>query len=212
MTKKLLRGSVLAVAMISMINVEVSAKGNGNDGCFVPGYEEGHKGNQHKINIGYVEFETNMIIEGINFIRVSNNVDSNGWVTYHILDEDGKQIEVVHVRGEKPAIEGGELPEIGIDPETPVDPEEPEIEIPTEPVDPEAPEIEVPEVETPDEEEIITPGQEKEDDIPQSDYEVKPGSPNAQTFKTDSHSQEEVSLNFIQTIIGGILNVMSILW
>lgn len=112
MLKKIITVSLLS---LSLTSITAFANGNGNDGCHILGYEDSHKNNgqsnEHKINIGYLDFEREMLERGVIAIRKSENIDSNGWITYHILDEYGNQIEVAKVRGQEeevlPPVEDG---------------------------------------------------------------------------------------------------------
>lgn len=79
---------------------EEERKGNGNDGCQIglPGHKNGQS-NEHKIDyMTKTEWEAYLIANGLNGKQISNNEGSNGWITYYIYDNQGEQIEVVHIR------------------------------------------------------------------------------------------------------------------
>ena len=123
MKKKLIKsfvaaGLIAAFGLTSVFADSSKDKGNGNDGCQIG--LEGHKNsNEHKIEfMNTNEFEAYCIANGLSFNKMSNNDNSNGWITYHIY-KDGKQIEVVHVRGQK---DKPVVPEESNKPDKPTDP------------------------------------------------------------------------------------------
>lgn len=141
--KKIVRTILLAGLMITMLGgVNVYAneleidnmKGNGNDGCQIgniPGHKNHGQSNEHKIDyMTKVEWEGYLIANNLIGQQMSNNEGSNGWITYHIYNSEGKQIEVVHIKfkaEEVPSVDEKpeeDIPMIPIEPSKPVKPEE----------------------------------------------------------------------------------------
>lgn len=166
MKNKKLISTLLLIALSMGPSTMVFAKGNGNDGCQIgnlPGHKNNGQSNEHKIDY-MTKHEWQQYIEhnGIIAEQKSNNDNSNGWITFHIYDNDGNQIEVVHIKytgdisnPEEPEIPGDNdnsipmiplepsIPNIPVEPETP---EEPDGSIPMIPLEPSIPNIpEIPE-------------------------------------------------------------------
>ena len=103
-TKLIVAAAVLAVSTSLTANAAVvdSFNGNGNDGCqigSIPGHKDHGQSNEHKIDYMTLdEWEEFLILNQYTAERISNNIGSNGWVTYHVYNLEGKQIEVVHIR------------------------------------------------------------------------------------------------------------------
>lgn len=146
--KKIVRTILLAGLMITMLGgVNVYAneleinniKGNGNDGCQIgniPGHKNHGQSNEHKIDyMTKAEWEGYLISNNLIGQQMSNNEGSNGWITYHIYNSEGKQIEVVHIK-----FKAEEVPPVEEKPEEipPVE-EKPEEDIPMIPIEPSIP-------------------------------------------------------------------------
>lgn len=191
---KNLKSILLAgVITLGLGATDAYAAGNGNDGCQI-GNIAGHKNhgqsNEHKINYMTKEEWLNYIaVNGLIASQISNNEGSNGWITWHIYDTNGKQIETVHIKYKKE-----EVPPV-TEPEQPEAPEIPEIEKPEQP--------EIPEVEEDDKEEIpMTPiepsipvlpempdKEENEDNIPM--VPIIPSTP-IETPNAEEEDKEEI--------------------
>lgn len=210
---KRLKTVVIAGILAVGLNIgEASAAGNGNDGCQIgniPGHKDHGQSNEHKIDyMTKTEWEAYLIANNIIAEQMSNNDGSNGWITYHIYNAEGKQIEVVHIRFKKeevPPVTEPEVPEEK--PERPEVPEEkPPVEdtdipmtplepaLPSEPVEPEAPE-EIPE----DKEEIpmvplepSIPTEKPEDSIPMLPLEPSEPIETPEVPEEDIEEDEEI--------------------
>lgn len=196
--KKIVRTILLAGLMITMLGgVNVYAneleinniKGNGNDGCQIgniPGHKDHGQSNEHKIDyMTKAEWEGYLIANNLIGQQMSNNEGSNGWITYHIYNSEGKQIEVVHIK-----FKAEEVPPVEEKPEKVPSVEEKPEEIP--PVE-EKPE-EIPPVEEKPEE--VPPVEEKpEEDIPMTPIEpsipVKPEEGNKPEEEEGEGNKEE---------------------
>lgn len=152
MNKKVSILIIAGILSLGFIGKADAAKkpGNGNDGCQIgniPGHKDHGQSNEHKINyMTKAEWEAYLIANNITAKQMSNNEGSNGWITYHIYDAEGKQIEVVHIRfkqEEKPPVENTDVPMTPIEPSIPV--EKPEDSTPIVPLEPSKP-IETPEI------------------------------------------------------------------
>jgi len=113
MNKKL-RSLLIAGLLVVGMSGNVFAAGNGNDGCQAPGLRGIHDGNQHKIE--------NVTVDGwkaymneFNSANADYRIEaqqknwedkaegpSQGWIEFKIYDKDNKQIEVIHVKFNKP--------------------------------------------------------------------------------------------------------------
>lgn len=118
MIKRALIG--LAIVTLTLAGVTPAfADGNGNDGCHLPGLEEGHdKSDQHKLDMCYHEFEEYLAQTELIYSKKNNK-------TYHIYENEGDkhQIEVVHLIKECeeiPPIEDGSEEDNYLRPDLPV--------------------------------------------------------------------------------------------
>lgn len=176
--------------------------GNGNDGCQIgniPGHKDHGQSNEHKINyMTKTEWEAYLIANNITAKQMSNNEGSNGWITYHIYNAEGKQIEVVHIRfkqEEIPPVTEPEVPEEK--PETPETPEIPEekppvenTDVPMTPIEPSVP-VEKPENSTPmvplePSKPIETP------EIPEDSIPMLPLEPSIPTEKPEDDNKTDI--------------------